>query len=89
MKYSEAKKEIFNRPWKISTCSSGESCWCRIIELVEPIEYQVNTKEEDEVRFDTIDEVVPMGAIDANVAIHVVNLHNNFLEKKSEIFEAF
>lgn len=89
MKYSEARKEVFNKPWKINTCSSGESCWCRIIELVEPIEYQVNTKEEDEVRFDTIDNVVPMGAIDADVAIHLVTLHNNFLEKKSKNFEAF
>jgi hypothetical protein len=89
MKRSEAIKELYNRPWKISTCSSGESCWCRIVELVEPVEYQVNTKEGDEVRFDTISEVVPMGAIDTEFAEYVVNLHNNFLEKKSEIFEAF
>lgn len=89
MKYSEAKKEIFNRVWRVSTCNSGESCWCRIIELVEPIEYQVNTKEEDEVRFDTISQVVPMGVLDADVAMHVTKLHNNFLEQKSKIFEAF
>ena len=89
MKYSEAKKEMINRPWKTSTCSQGESCWCRIIETVEPIEYQVNKSEEDEIRFDLISEIVPMGAIDTEFAEYVVNLHNNFLEKKSEIFEAF
>jgi len=89
MKYSEARKEVFNRPWKINTCNSGESCWCRTIDLVEPIEYKVNTKEDDEVRFDIIDNVVPMGAIDADFAIHVVTLHNDFLEQKSKPFEAF
>lgn len=89
MKYSEAIKELYNRPWKTSTCSSGESCWCRIIQTIEPVEYQVNTKEGDEVRFDSIDEIVSMGAIGAEVAEYIVKLHNNFLEKKSEIFEAF
>lgn len=80
MTYSEARKEVYKRPWKISTCSSGESCWCRVIELVEPIEYKVNTKEDDEVRFDTITDVVPMGCIDSEVAIHIVRLHNLSLE---------
>jgi hypothetical protein len=89
MKYSEARKEVFNRPWKVSTCNSGESCWCRMIELVEPVEYQVTTKEDDEVRFHTISEVVPMGALDADVAMYMVALHNDFLEKKSQPFEAF
>lgn len=89
MKYSEAKKEVFNRPWKISTCSSGEACWCRIIELVEPIEYQLGGREDDEVKFDKISEVVPIGAIDADVAMYVTTLHNDFLEKKSQPFEAF
>jgi hypothetical protein len=89
MTYKEAKQELYKRPWKTTTCSQGESCWCRIIETVEPIEYQVNKSEEDEVRFDTISEVVPMGAIDNEFAIHVVTLHNDFLEKKSQTFEAF
>lgn len=89
MNYSEARKEVFNKPWKINTCSSGEACWCRIIELVEPIKYQIGSGEDDEVRFGKISEVVPMGAIDADVAIHLVTLHNDFLEKKSQVFEAF
>jgi hypothetical protein len=89
MKYSEAKKELYNRPWKTSTCGQGESCWCRIIETVEPIEYQVNKSEEDKIRFDKISEVVPMGAIDSDFAEYVVTLHNDYLEQKSKPFEAF
>lgn len=89
MTYKQAVQELYKRPWKAVTCSQGESCWCRIIEVVEPIEYQVNQSEEDEIRFDSIDEVVPMGAIDTKFAEHVVNLHNESLEKKSQIFETF
>jgi hypothetical protein len=89
MTYKEAKQELYKRPWKAITCSQGESCWCRIIETVEPIEYQINKSEEDEIRFDLISEVVPMGAIDSEFAEYVVTLHNDFLEKKSQIFEAF
>jgi hypothetical protein len=89
MKYSEAKQELYNRPWKTSTCGQGESCWCRIIKTIEPIEYQVNKSEEDKIRFDKISEVVPMGAIDADFAEYVVTLHNDYLEQKSKPFEAF
>jgi hypothetical protein len=89
MTYKQAKQELYKRPWKAVPCSQGESCWCRIIETVEPIEYQINKSEEDEIGFDSISEIVPMGAIDKDFAEYVVKLHNNFLEKKSEIFEAF
>jgi hypothetical protein len=82
MTYKKAKQELYNRPWKAVTCSQGESCWCRIIETVEPIEYQINKSEEDEIGFDSISEIVPMGAIDKDFAEYVVTLHNNFLEKK-------
>jgi hypothetical protein len=89
MTYKQAKQELYKRPWKAVTCSQGESCWCRIIQTVEPIEYEFPTREEDEVRFGTLDEIVSMGCIDKDFAEYVVTLHNNFLEKKSEIFEAF
>lgn len=84
MTYSEAIKELYNRPWKVSTCGERESCWCRIIESVEPIVYQVNKSEEDEDTFELISEVIPMGFISSDFAEHVVKLHNEFLEKKSE-----
>lgn len=80
MKYSEAIKEIYNKPWKVSTCNERESCWCRIIKSVEPIVY----REEDEDKFSLISEVIPMGIISSDFAEHVVKLHNEFLEKKSE-----
>jgi hypothetical protein len=95
MTYKQAKQELYRRPWKAITCSQGErpwkavtcsqgeSCWCRIIKTVEPIEYQVNKSEEDEIRFYLISEVVPMGAIDSEFAEYVVKLHNESLEKKS------
>jgi hypothetical protein len=89
MTRKEATEELYKRPWKAVTCNQGESCWCRIIQTVEPIEYEFPTREDDEVRFDTLDEIVPMGAIDKDFAEYVVTLHNSFLEKKSEIFEAF
>ena len=89
MTRKEATKELYRRPWKAVPCSQGESCWCRIIKTVEPIEYQLSNREDDEVRFGTLGEIVPMGAIDKDFAEYVVTLHNNFLEKKSEIFEAF
>jgi hypothetical protein len=84
MTYKKAKQELYKRPWKAVTCSQGETCWCRIIETVEPIEYQVNKSEEDEITFDLISQVIPMGAIDTEFAEHVVKLHNESLEKKSE-----
>jgi hypothetical protein len=80
MTYSEAIKELYNKPWKVSTCSQGEFCWCRIIESVEPIVY----REEDEDKFSLISKVIPMGIISSDFAEHVVKLHNEFLEKKSE-----
>jgi hypothetical protein len=86
MTYKQAVQELYNRPWKTVTCSQGESCWCRIIETVEPIEYQVNKSEEDKVSFDLISEVIPMGVANSKFAEYVVNLHNEFLEKKSEKF---
>jgi hypothetical protein len=85
MTYKEAVQELYNRPWKTSSCGQ-ESCWCRIIKTVEPIEYQVNKSEEDEVSFDLISEVIPMGVANSKFAEYVVNLHNEFLEKKSEKF---
>jgi hypothetical protein len=89
MTYKQAKQELYKRPWKAVTCSQGESCWCRIIETIEPIEYQVNKSEEDEITFDLISEVIPMGAIDSEFAEYVVKLHNESLENNSQIFEAF
>lgn len=29
--YEEARDYSLTIPWKIGTCSSGESCWCRVI----------------------------------------------------------
>ena len=84
MTYKQAVQELYNRPWKTSTCSQGDSCWCRIIESVEPIEYQVNKSEVDEDTFELISEVISMGIIGSDFAEHVVKLHNEFLEKKSE-----
>jgi hypothetical protein len=84
MTYKQAVQELYKRPWKAVTCSQGETCWCRIIETVEPIEYQVNKSEEDKVSFDLISEVIPMGVANSKFAEYVVNLHNEFLEKKSE-----
>ena len=80
MTYKQSVQELYKRPWKAVTCSQGESGWCRIIETLEPIEYQVNKSEEDEDTFELISQVIPMGAIDTEFAEHVVKLHNDSLK---------
>lgn len=31
--YDKAKTHSLTMPWKLKTCSVGEDCWCRIIEI--------------------------------------------------------
>jgi len=67
-------KELISMRWKIALCNSGESCWCRLI------------VPEGNVQFDRGVEawVAPDGSISKDEAEHIVEIHNQWLEKQNE-----
>lgn len=64
--YSEAMEQSLHVRWKVSTCNSGEKCWCRVIEPEIPI----MTENEDYI------SVISDGSINKAHAEHIVKLHN-------------
>lgn len=66
MTYTEAKEASLKVRWKISTCVSGEACWCRTI------------LPEEEIIDDDGNEIyiVGDGSISKEHAEHIVKLHN-------------
>ena len=72
--YDEAHKYSLTIPWKLTTCNTGESCWCRIILPTEKILYKNKVGDtETVVEFDYI---IPDGSIDKETAEYVIDLHN-------------
>lgn len=57
---------LLNVRWKIETCNSGTDCWCRLI--------VPETPEDDG------DYVIGDGSIGADVAEHLVKLHNDKID---------
>jgi hypothetical protein len=80
--YDEAKKHSLTVPWKLQTCNVGESCWCRIIVPIEPINYL--NKIGDTERVDEIDYIIPDGSIDKETAEYFLELHTNNLKNHNE-----
>lgn len=74
MEYSEAIKESFKKPWKVVLCDEGEKCWCRMIELKQPIKF--TTPALDGVFEHELRTIISQGAIDEETAKYLVNLHN-------------
>lgn len=73
MTQAKAIQESLKVEWKVSLCSSGESCWCRIIEPVEPIIYGDNG--------DSM-YIVGDAAVTKEQAEHIVRLQNSqFMNK--------
>jgi hypothetical protein len=72
--YDEAHKYSLTIPWKLDTCNTGESCWCRLILPTEKILYK--NKVGDAERVDEFDYIIPDGSIDKETAEYVVELHN-------------
>lgn len=72
MTHKEAYELALKSRWKTSVCCGGESCWCRIVEPEEKIEYD-----------DQVEEVyiVGSGGINKLMAEHIVELHNSSLIK--------
>ena len=72
--YDEAHKYSLTIPWKLETCNTGESCWCRIILPTEKIIYK-NTVGDTE-RIDEFEYIIPDGSIDKETAEYIIDLHN-------------
>jgi len=72
--YDEAQSYSLTIPWKLETCNSGESCWCRIILPTEKILYK--NKVGDTERVDEFEYIIPDGSIDKETAEYIVDLHN-------------
>ena len=47
--YDEAHKHSLTIPWKLETCNTGESCWCRIILPSEKILYKDKLGDADRI----------------------------------------
>lgn len=60
------KNYLLNVRWKIETCNSGTDCWCRLIVPETPE--------------DVGDYVIGDGSIGADVAEHLVKLHNDSID---------
>ena len=73
--YKEAQELSLISEWKIETCGEGESCWCRIISVIEPIPYVLTGEEE------FYDRIIGSGCIDTLTAEYIVKLHNESLKK--------
>lgn len=81
--YDEAHKYSLTIPWKLTTCNTGESCWCRIILPTEKILYKNKVGDTEAVV--EFDYIIPDGSIDKETAEYVVNLHNYNIELKQYI----
>lgn len=73
--YKEALAYSLTVKWKVTTCNSGEKCWCRMIDFEEEIKYKNNLILEDLY-------VVNSGSLPKEYAEYLVKLHNQKIETK-------
>lgn len=78
--YDEALKLSLTRRWKIGICSQGDWCWCRTIELEEPIDFFENSLLTGCGFDDKLTHISSDGELSKIVAEHIVQLHNNSLQ---------
>lgn len=69
LSHEEAVKKSLKVKWKVSLCDTGESCWCRIVEPVEPIEIDGGSDL----------YILPAASIHREHAEHIVEIHNESL----------
>ena len=74
MTKEQAQRQSIEELWRIGTCPAGEKCWCRTVQLVNPIPYI-----DDDGSEALYDYVIAGGGIDKHFAEHVVNVHNDTL----------
>jgi hypothetical protein len=75
MNYVEAIKESLNRKWKVTTCSQGEECWCRVASCDPELHYNE----------DGLEEIYPFnpigaGEVQQEIVEHLVKIHNENLK---------
>lgn len=75
--YEQAAEKSLQVPWKLDTCSQGETCWCRVVKPVEPILYMDGEDQEEYW-------LVPSGQLDKRLAEYLVELHNEKLKSKEK-----
>ena len=73
MTYQEAYELALKSKWIATHCFVGESCWCNTITTETPI---IFGDDNDEV------QIVSSGAINKQIAEHIVKVHNQSLESK-------
>lgn len=78
MNYEEAIRKSLKVEWKVGFCPQGDKCWCRTIEPIEPITFINQNNEEDEFY------ILPIGSLNKETVEHLVKLHNNKLNLKSQ-----
>jgi hypothetical protein len=62
-------------PWKVSCCSDGPGCWCRIIHPKQPILYwETPSDEADGIPTSLV--IMTSGSMNKTLARHVVKTHN-------------
>jgi len=83
--YDEAHKYSLTVPWKLETCNTGETCWCRIILPTETIKYKrIRDLDKTEV-IDELEWIIPDGSIDKETAEYFLELHHDSINKKKYI----
>ena len=76
MTLEEAEKLSYTVKWKAGVCNSGEICWCRTIEPIDPIFFLDEL--EDKVPY----YIVRGGEMDKNLAEYFVKLHNEKIKNE-------
>lgn len=71
MDYQEAINYSLTVKWKTTPCSSGEKCWCRIIEP----EKEIRDKDDNSIY------ICNSGCVPTEYAEHIVKIHNAFVDK--------
>ena len=69
LSYEEATALCMKSKWKVTTCNSGEQCWCR---LIVP-ETEIQDKDGNEIY------IAGSGCVPKVYAEHIVQLHNQSL----------
>lgn len=77
MTYQEAIEKSLTVEWKVGTCHQGEQCWCRTIEVVEPILF-------DDGDLSSEYYVVRGGEVHKETVEYLVKLHNGRFNTKEK-----
>lgn len=77
--YIDALKLALTKRWKVGYCSQGKICWCRSIELDQPIDFVEFDPHNGEPVENVLTHVAHGGELNKEVVSYLVRLHNNSL----------